>query len=68
MEKLKPGKNNKEDRMNFVKYWADYIRGNKDEVWGKQQNVLINSQIQNAKHFKLSKEDYLKIKGELRKN
>jgi len=66
MEKLKPGKTNKEDRMNFVKYWADYIRNNKDKVWSKQQNVLINSQIQNAKYFKLSKKDYLKIKGELR--
>jgi len=66
MKKLKPGKNNKEDRMNFVKYWANYIKNNPDEVWSRQQNVLINSQIQNARHFKLSKEDYLKIKGELR--
>lgn len=66
MEKLKPGKNNKENRMNFITYWANYIRNNKDEVWSKQQNVLINSQIQNAKYFKLSREDYLKIKGELR--
>ena len=66
MEKLKPGKNNKEDRMNFVEYWANYIKNNPDEVWSRQQNVLINSQIQNARHFKLSKEDYLKIKGELR--
>jgi len=66
MKKLKPGKNNKEDRMNFVEYWANYIKNNPDEVWSRQQNVLINSQIQNARHFKLSKEDYLKIKGELR--
>ena len=66
MKKLKPGKNNKEDRMNFVKYWANYIKNNPDEVWSRQQNVLINSQIHNARHFKLSKEDYLKIKGELR--
>tara|TARA_Y100000034_G_C6904339_1_gene419167 strand:+ start:4092 stop:4292 length:201 start_codon:yes stop_codon:yes gene_type:complete len=66
MEKLKPGKNNKEDRMNFIEYWANYVRNNKDEVWSKQQNILINSQIRNAKYFKLSKEAYLKIKGELR--
>ena len=66
MKKLKPGKNNKEDRMNFVKYWANYIKNNPDEVWSRQQNVLINSQIQNSRHSKLSKEDYLKIKGELR--
>ena len=24
MKKLKPRKDNKEDRMNFVEYWADY--------------------------------------------
>jgi len=66
MKKLKPGKDNKEDRMNFVKYWANYIKNNPDEVWSRQQNILINSQIKNARDFKLSKETYLKIKGELR--
>ena len=66
MKKLKPGKNNKEDRMNFIKYWADYVKNNTDELWGKQQNVLINSQIQNARYYKLSPKDYLKLKGELK--
>ena len=60
--KLKPGKDNKEDRMNFVEYWADYIKNNSDEVWSKQQNIIINSQIKNARNNKLSKEDYLNIK------
>ena len=66
IKKLKPGKDNKEDRMNFIKYWANYIKNNPDEVWSKQQNVLINSQIQNARYSKLSKKDYLNLKGELR--
>jgi len=66
MKKLKPGKTDKEDRMNFVKYWADYVKNNPDEVWSKQQNVLINSQIQNARYSNLSRKDYLNLKGELR--
>ena len=66
MKKLKPGKNNKEDRINFVKYWADFVRNSKDELWSRQQNVLINSQIQNARYVKMSRKDYLNLKGELR--
>ena len=28
---MKPGKDNKEDRINFVKFWADYVKSHKDE-------------------------------------
>ena len=42
---LKPGKTNDEDRINFIKYWANYIKNNKDEDWSKQQNIIINSQL-----------------------
>lgn len=64
MKWLKAGKNNKEDRMNFVEYWANYIRTHPDKVWSKQQKIIIDSQIQNARHYKLSAGEYLKIKGE----
>jgi len=40
---LKPGKDNKEDRLNFIKYWVEYIKTHKDEEWSEQQNMLINS-------------------------
>lgn len=63
--KLKPGKNNKEDRINFVEYWANYVKGHSDKVWSKQQNILINSQIKNARNAKLSKEAYLNIKKKI---
>ena len=43
---MKPGKDNKEDRLNFVKYWANYVKTHKDEEWSEQQNIIINSQIQ----------------------
>ncbi|MBS3157326.1 hypothetical protein J4442_04130 [Candidatus Woesearchaeota archaeon] len=59
---MKPGKTNKEDRLNFVEYWADFVKNNPEKVWSRQQNILINSQIKNARGSKLSKEDYLSIK------
>lgn len=52
MRKLKPGKNNKEERMNFVEYWAEFVKKNKEEVWSRQQNKLINSQLDSARKFK----------------
>ena len=42
---LKPGRNNKEERLNFVKFWVDYTKKNSDKKWSRQQNMLINSQI-----------------------
>ncbi len=42
---MKPGKDNREDRLNFVKYWANYVKTHKDEEWSEQQNIVINSQI-----------------------
>ena len=33
MKMFKPGKNNKEDRLNFVKYWAEYVKTHSDKDW-----------------------------------
>ncbi len=55
---------NNKDRMWFVEYWANYVRTHPDKVWSKQQNVLINSLFKNAQNSKLTKEQYLRIKGE----
>jgi hypothetical protein len=62
MRKLEPGKNNSQERMNFVGYWADYVKTHPDQEWSRQQNTLINSQIQNARKTNLSAKDYLRIK------
>jgi len=45
---MKPGRNNKEDRINFVKFWVNYIKSHKDEEWSKQQNEIINAQIKES--------------------
>ena len=42
---LKPGKDNKEERLNFIKFWVDYIKKHSDKEWSEQQSFLINSQI-----------------------
>lgn len=42
---LKPGKNNKQERMNFVRFWAQYVKSHPDKKWSKQQNEIINAQI-----------------------
>ena len=65
MKKLKPGKTNQEDRNNFIDYWAEIVRTSSDEYWSRQQNVLIDSQIQNARRAKfLTVKEYLELKGE----
>jgi hypothetical protein len=46
---LVPGKDNKEERMNFVKFWAEYVREHSDDDWSRQQNLLINSQLKNSR-------------------
>src|SRR3989344_4236189 len=63
MQKLKTDKDNKQERMNFVEYWADFVKNNPDKIWSKQQKILIDSQIENARNFKISRKDYLEIKN-----
>lgn len=44
-EFMKPGKDNQEDRLNFVKFWANFVRTHTDEEWSEQQNIIVDSQI-----------------------
>lgn len=53
---MKPGRTNQEDRDNFIKFWANYMKSVPDKTWGEQQNLLINSQLKNADH-----KTYLKL-------
>jgi len=54
-------KENQEERMNFVDKWAKYVRTHNDRDWSRQQNVIINSCLQNAL---MTKEQFFKMKGE----
>ena len=42
-------KKNREERLNFVRLWAEYVRTHDDKEWSMQQNVLLNSMIQKHK-------------------
>ena len=63
---LRPGKTNKEERVHFIGFWADYVRTHTDAEWSRQQNVLINAVMSDARRPLLTAKEYLKIKGELR--
>ena len=57
-------KRNRAERLQFVKLWAEYVRTHTDKEWSKQQNILINSIFQNSLNCPLTREQYLKLKGE----
>ena len=40
---------NREQRVQAVKRWVEYIREHPAEEWGEQQNRLVNSQIESAR-------------------
>jgi len=50
LEKLNEDKKkNLKERMNFIKFWAEYVKTHTDKEWSKQQNVIIDSQITRIK-------------------
>lgn len=42
---------NRQQRYEFIKEWAEYVRTHPDDDWGEQVNTLVNSQIESAQHF-----------------
>lgn len=53
-----------DERMKFVEKWANYVKESPDREWSRQQAILINSQIRNARKIGLTREqvDYIKEK------
>lgn len=39
---------NAEQRRATIRRWAEYVRSHEDEEWSRQQNVLVDSQLQAA--------------------
>ncbi len=33
------------ERLEFIKFWANYVKTHSDKDWSEQQNLLINSQL-----------------------
>ena len=54
-----------DERLAFIRIYVRKLKENPDEVF-RQQVRLVNSFLKTAKDFPLTKEEYLKIKGELK--
>lgn len=52
---------NLEEELKFIHYYAEWVKKVPNEVWSSQQARLINSFMQNAKNFKMSREKYLEM-------
>lgn len=52
-------------RIEFVKFWVDYIKKNPNKVWSKQQAEFINSVLKGAN---VNKDLYLKVKEVIKKS
>lgn len=45
---------NRRERLEGVERWAEYIRDHPPEVWGPQQNAVVNAQIESARESGVS--------------
>ena len=45
---------NREQRIAAIKRWVAYIQSEPPEVWGPQQNAVVNGQLTAAKHVATS--------------
>lgn len=54
---------NRERRIQAVERWVEYIEEHPPEVWGPQQNRLVNSQLESARETGLDAEHYRRVEA-----
>lgn len=54
-------KQNRRDRIRFVKKSADWVRSVPNEVWSERQSILINALLLNRANIPFTKEQYLRM-------
>jgi hypothetical protein len=54
---------NREQRLEGVKRWVEYIREQPPEVWGAEQNRLIDSQLESARETGLSADHEQRVRA-----
>lgn len=54
---------NREQRIEAVNRWVEYIKSEPVEVWGPQQNAIVNGQLEAAQHADLSAEHHQHVKS-----
>ncbi|MGQ4554898.1 hypothetical protein [Halobellus sp. GM3] len=45
---------NREQRIEGIKRWVEYIRSEPTETWGPQQNAVVNDQLDAAQSVQMS--------------
>jgi len=55
---------NREERIQFIKEWAEYVRTHPDDEWGEQVNKLVNSQIRAARRVEDERPDMDRLREE----
>lgn len=55
---------NREERLRFIREWAEYVRTHSDDVWGEQVNTLVNSQIESARNVEDERPDMNRLREE----
>ncbi len=58
-------KRDMDERLAFIRLYVKKLKENPDDIF-RQQVRLVNSFLKAAKNFPLTKEEYLKLKGELK--
>ncbi|MBN1762034.1 MAG: hypothetical protein JW878_02990 [Methanomicrobia archaeon] len=52
---------NKKERLEFIHYYADWVKRMPNEIWSRQQADLIDSFMLNTRNFKMTPESYLEM-------
>lgn len=53
---------NREQRIEAIKHWVEYIESEPPETWGPQQNAVVNDQLDAAQHVETSASHRRKVK------
>jgi hypothetical protein len=57
------GERNRQERIDGIKRWVEYMRAHPPEVWGPQQNRVVNSQLESARETGLSTEHVRRVRA-----
>jgi len=52
---------NRQERLAFVRRYATWVKQVPNEVWSRQQADLIDSFLENARNYALSRSQYLRM-------
>ena len=54
------------ERLEAVRRWVEYIRDHPPEVWGPQQNAVVDSQLESARQAGLPAEHERRVRAAAR--